>query len=423
MPKELCRLTKPMVAMVAACGIAALLGLQSPPVAAAEPTPGITENEIVLGTSTALSGSNAATGTIGKAQKAYYDFVNAEHGGVKMGDGKTRKIKFVMYDDALEPARALQNARRLVEQDKVFAIVGSTGTSACLAARDYLNQRKVPQAFLSTGAPMWGSDVAKYPWTFGIWPAYNTEAAIYARYIKEQVPNAKIALMGDDSGGPLFTNAFVEAAKKEGLNIVIKEAYSNSDPTIDAKIDRLAASGADVFVDATTTKFTIQGLKRMAAIKWQPVHIIWGVSNSIGAVLKVAGEEASKGVLSGQWYKDASSSAYANDPGVKQFSEKVVQYGSGIDPHDSNAEMGWIAAEAVVKTLEQMKSPTREAFMEAARNMKDQSVSLLLDGVKMTMGANDGYLIESLQVARFDGQNYVPVGGLVSYEGKTPVSH
>jgi branched-chain amino acid transport system substrate-binding protein len=384
---------------------------------------GITDTEILWGNSNPLSGPNAGYGAIGRAQKACFEYVNNELGGVKMGDGKTRKIKLTMYDDAMEPARALQNARRLITQDKVFAISGNVGTGANLGARPFYNSEKVPQVFLYTGGPMFGSkpEVEKFPYTLLALLAYNTEAALYASYIKDNYPNAKVALFNDDSGGPFFATGFIKAAKELGLNIVIHEEHSYSEPTIDAKIDRIAASGADVFVDATTPKFVVQALKRMQTINWKPAHIIWGVGSSIGGALQPAGAAASTGVLTGLWLKDQANPAYANDEDMKVYVEKLKKYDSGLNPADQNAATGWFVCHAVKATLENTKSPTRDAFMEAARSMKGVKTPLLLQGITLnTNGSIDGYPIESVQMGQYDGTKYVPKGPVINYEGKTP---
>ena len=390
---------------------------------AAQAEVGVTDTEITWGNSTPLSGPNAGYGAIGRAQKACFEYVNNDLGGIKMGDGKTRKIKLSMYDDAMEPARALQNARRLITQDKVFAISGNVGTGANLGARPFYNTEKVPQVFLYTGGPMFGSqaEVEKFPYTLLALLAYNTEAALYASYIKTNYPNAKVALFNDDSGGPFFATGFVKAAKELGLNIVIHEEHTYSEPTIDAKIDRLAASGADVFVDATTPKIVVQAFKRMQTINWKPAHIIWGVGSSIGGVLQPAGAAASTGVLTGLWLKDQADSAYANDEDMKTYVEKLKKYDSGLNPADQNAAAGWFICHAVKSVLENTKEPTREAFMTAARNMKGVQVPLLLKGITLnTNGSADGYPIESVQMGRYDGVKYVSVGDLINYEGKTP---
>jgi branched-chain amino acid transport system substrate-binding protein len=408
---------------VAALTIAVTARAQTPGTGSTASSPGITDTEIVLGNSGALSGPNAGYGPVSLAQGACYDYLNAEFGGIKMGDGKIRKVKYVMYDDALEPARALENARRLVSQDHVFAVVGNLGTGANLAARGFYNAEKVPQVFLSTGGPMWGAkaEVQKFPWTMGGWLAYNTEAAIYAAFIKEKFPNAKVALFNDPSGGPFFATGFLKAAKELGLNIVIHEQHQYSEPTIDAKIDRLAASGADVFVDATTPKFVVQALKRMAAINWKPTHIIWGVGSSIGGVLQPAGSDISKGVYTGLWLKDQADPGYAKDEDMKLYVEKLKQYASRLNPADQNAAAGWHACHAVKSVLERTKQPNRQAFMDAARSMSSQKVPLLLKGITLnTNGEQDGYPIEAIQMGQYDGTKYVPVGGLINYEGKTP---
>ncbi|NDY82942.1 ABC transporter substrate-binding protein [Orrella sp. NBD-18] len=385
--------------------------------------PGISDKEVVWGSTLPLSGPNAGYGTIGKAQRACFDYLNAEFGGVKFGDGKTRKVKFVMYDDSMEPARHLQNSRRMVSKDEVFGMSGSPGTGANLASRPYYNSENVPQVFLYTGGPMFGAkpDVEKFPMTMLGILAYNTEAALYAKYIKDNFPNAKVALLNDDSGGPFFSKAFVQAAKDLGVNIVIHEEHSYSEPTIDAKIDRLAASGADVFVDATTPKYVIQAIKRMNAVNWKPKHVVWGVGASIGGTLIPAGPDISKGVITSLWLKDQANPGFANDADMKLYVEKLKKYDSSLNPADQFNAVGWFFCHAVKNGFENAKQPTRKAFMEAMRNMNQVKVPLLLDGVTLTTkGAQDGYPIESVQMGQFDGEKFVPIGSVINYEGKTP---
>ncbi len=385
--------------------------------------PGITGSEVVIGASSAMSGPNAGYGAIARSMDACFSYLNAEDGGVKFGDGLKRKVKLEVLDDAMEPARALQNARRFVSQMQVFAVVGNAGTGANLGVRQYYNSEKMPQMFIGSGGPMFGAkaDVETYPWTMPAWLAYNTEAAIYAAFIKEKFPNAKIALLNDDSGGPFFADAFVKSAKSLGLNIVAHEEHTYSEPTINAKISRLANSGADLFVDATTPKFVVQALKQMASIGWKPQHIVWGVGSSIGGVFEPAGVDISKGVYSGQWLKDQSNPAYANDEDVKLYTAKLKQYGKSLNPADQNAAAGWFVCYATKYLFEQMKQPTRQAFMDAARSIKNQKFPLLLDGITLnTSGAEDGYPIESVQISQFDAVKFVPVGGVINYENKTP---
>lgn len=383
---------------------------------------GITDTEVVIGASSAMSGPNAGYGAIGRSMDACFNYLNAENGGIKFGDGLKRKVKLEMLDDAMEPARALQNARRFVSEMHVFAVVGNVGTGANLAARQYYNSEKMPQAFIGTGGPMFGdkSDVEAYPWTMPAWLAYNTEAAIYAAFIKEKFPNSKIALLNDDSGGPFFADAFIRSAKSLGLNIVAHEEHTYSEPTINARISRLANSGADVFVDATTPKYVVQALKQMDSIGWKPQHIVWGVGSSIGGVFEPAGVDISKGVYSGQWLKDQSNPAYTNDEDVKLYTAKLKQYGKSLNPADQNAAAGWFVCYATQHLFEQMKQPTRQAFMDAARSMKSVKIPLLLKGITLsTNGAEDGYPIESVQISQFDGVKFVPVGNVIDYENKT----
>jgi ABC-type branched-subunit amino acid transport system substrate-binding protein len=264
-------------------------------------------------------------------------------------------------------------------------------------------------------------DVEKFPMTMLGVLAYNTEAALYAKFIKENFPNAKVALLNDDSGGPFFSKAFVQAAKDLGVNIVIHEEHSYSEPTIDAKIDRLAASGADVFVDATTPKYVIQAIKRMSAVNWKPKHVVWGVGASIGGTLIPAGADLSKGIYTSLWLKDQANPGFANDADMKLYVEKLNKYDSSLNPADQFNAIGWFFCNATKAVLENTKQPTRKAFVEAMRNMSQVKVPLLLNGVTLTTkGSDDGYPIESIQMGQFDGTMFVPIGGLIDYEGKTP---
>ncbi|MEJ2458485.1 MAG: ABC transporter substrate-binding protein [Novosphingobium sp.] len=368
---------------------------------------GITNTDVTIGMSAALSGPNASYGAIGRSMQACLSYLNEEAGGVTFGDGVKRKVQLELLDDAMEPARALQNARRFGSELKVFAVVGNAGTGANLATRAYYNSAKLPQMFIGSGGPMFGDkiDVAKYPWTMPAWLAYNTEAAIYAAFLKEKFPNAKIALLNDDSGGPFFAEAFLKSAKDLGLNIVAHEEHTYSEPTINARISRLAASGANVFVDATTPKYVVQSIKQ----------------SSIGGVLEPAGIENSKGVYSGQWLKDTSNPAYANDDDVKLYIAKLKQYGSSLNPADQSAAAGWFVCFATKNLFEQLQQPTREAFVDAARHMNNVKLPLLLDGITLnTNGTEDGYPIEAVQISQFDGVKFVPVGGVINYEHKTP---
>ena len=383
---------------------------------------GITDSEITIGITNPLSGPNAAYGAQGKAAQAYFENVNA-NGGVKMGDGKTRKIKTIMVDDAMEPARNLQGARKLVSQDNVFAVVASPGTGANMGSRAYYAQQEIPQVYVGSGGPDFDSPegIAEYPYTFAGLPAYNTEAAIFAQYIHDNYPNAKIALLNDDSGGPYFADGFEKSAAKLGLNIVTHADYENAAPNVDSKIDKFAESGADLFVDASTPKFGVQILKRMNAINWKPIHIMWGVGSSIGGVFEPAGLELATGVISSHWLKDAMDPQYADDKDVAQFKEVLQKYGDQLDPADTNAASGYAAASAFVQNLEAMKEPTQKALMDVIRHMDKVKPAMVLPGVPFTTnGKDDGYPVESLQIVQFDGTKFNNLGDVIDYEGKTP---
>jgi len=201
----------------------------------------------------------------------------------------------------------------------------------------------------------------------------------------------------------------------------VPEEHTYSDASINAKIIRLAESGADLFMDATTPKFVVQAIRQIDALGWDPIHIVWGVGSSIGGVLEPAGADISKGILTGIWLKDYTNPAVKNDDDVKLFGEKLVEYDSDLNPADQNAAAGWYACHGTKDAFEKMQEPTRDELMKVMRNLDNVELPLLLDGITVsTSGKEDGYPIESIQIAEFDGEKYVTVGDVISYEGKTP---
>jgi branched-chain amino acid transport system substrate-binding protein len=369
--------------------------------------PGITKNEIKLGGSYPFSGPASAYKTIADGAKAYFKKVNAE-GGV---DG--RKIKFITLDDAYEPPRAVQNARRLVEQEKVFALFNTLGTPNNLAIWDYLNQRKVPQLFVATGASDWGEDIKKHPFTIGWQPDYVAESQVYADYLKENKPGAKVAVLYQNDGyGKDLLGGFEEAIGGSDIKVVAKESYEVTDPTVSTQMRKLASSGADTFLNITTPKFSAQAIVAVAKSDWKPLHILNNVGASKALVLTPAGLDNSKGIVSTTYYKDPEDPKWANDEAMKDYKDGIKAFSSRSNPNDPFHVYGWGAASTMVEALKNMKEPTREALMDSVRNL-DQEVPILLPGIKVQTGPDDGYAIEAMQVMRFDGKLWRLVGDVV----------
>jgi branched-chain amino acid transport system substrate-binding protein len=375
-----------------------------------EQSPGITKTEIKLGGSYPFSGPASAYKSIAEGANAYFDLVNSK-GGV---DG--RKIKFVTLDDAYEPPRAVQNARRLVEEEKVFALFNTLGTPNNLAIWDYLNQQKVPQAFVATGASDWGADPDKHPWTIGWQPDYVTEAQTYADYLKQQKPNAKVAVLYQNDGfGKNLLGGFEKAIKGSGVKVVAKESYEVTDPTIASQIRKLAASGADTFLNVTTPKFSAQAIAAIAKSDWKPLHILNNVGASKTLVLTPAGLDNSKGIISTAYFKDPEDPQWANDPAMREYKATLKRFSPKSNPNDPFHVYGWGAAQSMVTALKNMKEPTREAFMEAARHL-NSTPPILLPGIDVKTEDGDGYPIEAMQIQRFNGDRWDLQGKVVSIE-------
>jgi len=369
--------------------------------------PGITDTEIKLGGSYPFSGPASAYRLIADGAKAHFEFVNAK-GGVG-----GRKIAFQTLDDAYEPPKAVQNARRLIEQEQVFALFNTLGTPNNLAIWDYTNQRKVPQVFVATGASAWGADIQGHPWTIGWQPNYVTEAKIYADYLKEEKPDAKVAALYQNDGfGKDLLGGFEGALEGSDIQLVAKESYEVTDPTISSQMRELASSGADTFINITTPKFSAQAIAAITKSDWKPLHILNNVGASKTLVLTPVGLENAKGIISTQYYKDPEDPQWADDAAMTEYKENLKKYAPRADPNEPFHTFGWAVASTMVKALEGMKEPTRQSLMDSIRNL-DTEIPLLLPGVKVQTSPEDGYPIEAMQIMEFNGKNWELQGDVV----------
>ncbi len=368
--------------------------------------PGITDETIKLGGSYPFSGPASAYRVVEAGAQARFKTVNAE-GGV---DG--REIEFVTLDDAYEPPKAVQNARRLVQEEKVFALFNPVGTANGVAVWDYVNKEEVPQVYVASGSSIFGADVEAHPWTIGLQPDYTTEAQVYADFLKKEKTGAKVAVLyQNDAFGEEILGAFKAAIKGGDAQIVAAESYEVTDPTISSQMAKLANSGADTFLSVTTPKFAAQAIAAQAKLGWKVLHILNNVSASKALVLAPVGFENAQGIVSTSWLKDPESAEWASDPDVTEYKAALKEYEPKVDPNDPFAAYGWIAASTMVEALKGMEEPTRDALMESVRNM-DLEIPLLLPGVKVqTDGTEDGYPVEAMQIVRFEGENW-------KYEGE-----
>ena len=373
----------------------------------AEAAPGITDTSIKLGGSYPFSGPASAYASIASGAKARFAAENAK-GGI---DG--RKIEFLALDNGYEPQRAVTNARRLVEQEKVFALFNTLVTPNNLAIWDYANQQKVPHVYVATGASAWGADIAKHPYTTGWQPDYVSEAKGYAEFLKKEKPKAKVAVLYQNDGfGKDLLGGFKEGISGSDIKIVKAESYNATDPTVAAQVGRLARSGADTFLSITTPKFAAQGIATVAKSGWKPLQILNNVGADKNLVLKPVGLANAKGAISTSYFKDPQDPQWADDAAMKEYKDAMKQYSPKSDPEDAFNMYGWTVATTMAKALEQMKEPTRAALMDAVRNMTLEQ-GTLLPGEKIETSPDDGYPLEAMQIIKFDGQNWKLQGDLI----------
>jgi branched-chain amino acid transport system substrate-binding protein len=397
--------------------LAAALALASSHAAAQQR--GITDTSIKLGTQAPMSGPVALIGMVAEGIDLRFKALNAD-GGVAMGDGKTRKVELVIMDDANEPPRTVTNARRMVEQMGVFGFVGAVGTPQNQAIKPYVAQNRIPNIFVYSGVYEWG-DEKQNPWSILLVPSFTTEAAIYAEYLREHRPEAKVAIIHINTDfGLNFTDGFKAAIAGSKIQLVAVQTNSVTDPTVDTQMTNLKAAGADTLLVATAGKPAAQAIRFAGETGWKPLTFVTYAASSI-ITLRAAGLDNSKGILTGQFVKPVDSPQFASDPGVKQYLADHERFKPRFDKSDSLGQMGYLIADAMVKVLQQTKEPTREAVLASARNMTNVELGLLYPGIRLnTKSGVDQFPIEAMQLFQFDGEAYKPVGKLIDYEGRTP---
>ena len=373
---------------------------------------GATDSEIKIGNVEAYSGPASAYGIIGKTEDAYFKMIN-DQGGIN-----GRKINFISYDDGYSPPKTVEQIRKLIESDEVLLVFNALGTPTQTAVQKYQNAKKVPQLFVATGASKW-NDPKDFPWTMGFQPSYRVEARIFAKYILKTKPDAKVAVFyqNDDFGKDYVLGLKEVFGDKSSSIIVAEESYETTEPSIDSHIVKLKGTGADVLVNISTPKFAAQAIKKIAELEWKPMHVMTDVSISIGAVMKPAGLEASEGVLSATYIKDASDPQWKDDEGMKKFMAFIDKYMPGANLADTNLVYGYAAAQTMIKVLQQCgDNLTRENVMKQAASLKDFTADTFLPGVKVNTSPTDFAPIEQLQMMQFRGGKWVMFGDVISAE-------
>ncbi len=375
--------------------------------------PGVTATEIKIGSTNALSGPASAYGVISRTNAAYFNMVN-DQGGIG-----GRKINFIFYDDGYAPPRTVEQTRRLVEQDGVAFMFNALGTATNNAVQRYLNQKKIPQLFLATGADRWG-DYQHFPWTMGFQPSYRIEAQIYAKTILRDQPKGKVAVLyqNDDFGKDYLSGLKDVWGDKYDSMVVKAASYEVTDPTIDSQVVTLQSSGADILVTAATPKFAAQTIRKVADIGWKPVHYLTNVSISVGSVMKPAGAEKGVGIVTSGYIKDSGDARWKDDPGMNEWRAFMAKYMPDTPLSDGNAVYGFAAAATMTQVLKQCGAEvTRERVMHEAANLHDFEVGVLVPGIRINTSPTNFHPLRQMQLARWTGEHWEGFGDLIEGSG------
>jgi branched-chain amino acid transport system substrate-binding protein len=378
--------------------------------ARAENAPGVTDTEIKIGQTMPYSGPASAYGVIGRTEAAYFNMIN-EQGGIN-----GRKINLISLDDAYSPPKTVEQVRRLVEEEKVAFLFQTLGTPPNTAIRPYCNDNKVPQLFVATGAAKW-DDPQHFPWTMGYNPSYETEARIYAQHILATKPNGKIGVLyANDDFGKDYLIGLKDGLGADHVGMIVKEvSYENSEPTVDSQVVTLQGSGADILLIAATPKFAAQAIRKSYDLGWGAVRYLSNVSPSIATVLKPAGLDKSKGLITAYYGKDPTDSRWKDDPDLKAWQAFCAKHMSEKEFIDANAAYGFGAAATMVQVLKQCGNDlSRDNVMKEAASLKDFVAPMLLPGMKINTSPTNYDPIRQMQLATFNGQSWELFGELLT---------
>jgi branched-chain amino acid transport system substrate-binding protein len=389
---------------------AAVLPLALPTLRSARAdTTGVTATEIKIGHFVAYSGPASAYGVIGKTLVAFMRMVN-DQGGVS-----GRKINFITVDDGYAAPRAVEAARRLVEQDEVSFLLNPLGTASNSAIQKYMNAKKVPQLFVATGADKW-ADPQRFPWTMGWQPSYRTEGQIYAKYINANLPYAKIAVIyqNDDFGKDYLAGLRDVFGDKYSSKVVKQVSFEVTDATIDSQAVTLKASGADVLVTAATPKFAAQMIRKVFDLGWKPAHFLTNVSVSVASVMEPAGAEKGIGVISAAYNKDAGDPTWAKDPGMLEWRAFMAKYIPDGDLNDTNYVFGYGVGVTAMQVLRQCGADlSRENIMKQAASLHDLVIPTHINGIKINTSATNYHPIQQMQLMKWTGKQWELFGNVI----------
>ena len=394
--------------LLAVAGLLAFLA--GPALAQKQYGPGVTDTEIKIGNTNPYSGNASAYGQNGRAEAAYYRMIN-DQGGVN-----GRKITFISLDDGYSPPKTVELTRQLVERDQVLAVAAPLGTAPNIAIQKYLNQKKVPQLFVGSGASRW-NDPEHFPWTIGFNPSYHTEGYLYAKHMLQTMPDAKVAILRqNDDVGMDYLNGFMEGLGSARKNQVVAVAtYEVTDATVDSQVLQLKNTGANVFFNVTTPKFAAQAIKKAGEIGWKPRHYLVNIAASVGAVMRPAGMENSQGIITADYKKDTTDPRWQDDPEFKDWQAWMAKYQPNANPAEGSNVTGYLVGFMVVHVLRECGDDlTRENVMRQAANLHNLRVPMMMPGMTVNTSPTDFAPMKAVHFLTFEGDHWVPFGDLMA---------
>ena len=400
-------------AIAAGLSVTGLMLASAVVLAAGQYGPGASDTEIKIGNTMPYSGPASAYGIIGKTEGAYFAMLN-EQGGIN-----GRKIDFISRDDGYSPPKTVEQVRQLVEQDQVLLMFSPLGTPTNTAIHGYLNDNKVPQLLIASGADQWNNP-KRFPWSMGFIPSYGTEARIYANYILKNLPNAKIAVLyqNDDFGKDYLNGLREGLGDKAGKLIIATQSYETTDPTLDSQVVALQASGADVLLTAAIPKFAAQAIRKVYDIGWKPTHFLTSVSNSVGTVMKSAGFEKGVGIISAAFAKDPTDPQWQETPEYKEWLAFMKKYNASANMADVQGIVGYSLAQTMTTVFKASgDNLTRENIMKQAASLHDVKLPMLLPGITLSTSATDFAPIKQMQLEKFDGTTWKLFGDVIAASG------
>jgi len=393
--------------LISACAFGLLLQLDSAH-AQKRDGPGVTDTEIKIGQTMPYSGPVSAIGTLGHATAAYFDKINAE-GGVN-----GRKLRLISLDDGYNPAKTVEQTRRLVEQDQVLAVFFAPGAPGNAAVQKYLNNKGVPQLFVANSASRWG-DPKNFPWTMPLMPNYRFEGRAYGKYLVANYPDARVAVLyqNDDSGRDYLTGLREGLGDRAKRMIVAEASHEVTDGMIDSQVVSLSSSGADVFAIFTTAKFAVLAIRKAWDIGWRPQRVAARIAITTRSVFTALGREKTVGLVSATYEKDPNDPKWHDDPEYREWLAWMKRYFPEGDTEDPLNVTPYVAAQALVQVLRQCGDDlTRQNVMRQAASLRNIRLSMLLPGVRLNTSPSDYYPIKQLRLQRFDGRTWVPLGDI-----------